>query len=382
MTEKLFYADPYLTEVQATVLSCEEHKKGYVVELDRSLFYPTGGGQPHDAGLLGNAQVLDVWEEDDRILHLCSEALPVGKAVSCKLDWDRRFELMQHHSGEHIVSGLVHARFGYDNVGFHMGSEVITIDFTGEVDHAAMREIEAAANAIVYRNIPTHIFYPDGETLKTLPYRSKKELTGQVRLVQFADIDLCACCGLHVAHSGEIGLIKLLSTTKFHNGSRLELLCGSKALAWLNTIADQNREISGLLSAKVDQTAAYVRKQAEELAQTKARCAQLETQLFTLKAQSVAGQKNVLLFEEALSPDSTRRLCDAVLQNCEGYCAVFSKKEEGWNYAIGSKEIDLRPMVKELNTTLNGRGGGKPNFVQGSATTDRPSIEAFFAHLP
>ncbi len=382
MTEKLYYADPYLTEADSTVLCCTESKKGFVVELDRTVFYPTGGGQPFDTGILGTAKVLDVWDEEGTVFHLCSEPLTVGSQVHGKIDWERRFELMQHHSGEQLVSGIVHARFGYDNVGFHMGSEVITIDFSGELDYSTLREIEAAANAAVYRNIPCHIFYPDAETLKTLDYRSKKELTGQVRLVQFADIDLCACCGLHVAHSGEIGLIKLLSTTKFHNGSRVELLCGSKALAWLNIVADQNKEISGLLSAKVDQTASYVRKQAEELTQAKARCAQLENQLFALKAQSVAGQKNVLLFEEGLTPDSTRRLCDAVLQNCEGYCAVFSKKEEGWNYAIGSKEIDLRSMVKDLNATLNGRGGGKPNFVQGSANTDRPSIEAFFANLP
>ena len=377
-TEKLYYLDQYQTEMDAVVRSCEAVKGGYAVVLDQTVFYPTGGGQPYDTGTLGDANILDVSDVDGEVVHLCDRPLSVGERVHGKIDWDRRFMLMQHHSGEQLVSGIVHSRFGYDNVGFHMGSEVITIDFSGELDYETLRDIEYAANEAIYANIPCHIFYPDRETLKTLSYRSKKEIEGQVRLVQFADVDLCACCGLHVAHSGEIGLIKLLSTTKFHNGSRVELLCGKKALQWLNTVADQNREISGLLSAKPNQTASYVRRQAEELNQAKLRCAQLENQLFSLKAQALAGQSDILLFEDSLSPDSTRRLCDAILQGCSGYCAVFSKKEGGYNYAIGTKDGDLRSFVKELNTALQGRGGGKPNFVQGSVSANEESIRTFF----
>jgi len=377
-TEKLYYADPYLQEMDATVLSCEETKNGYAVILDRTVFYPTGGGQPFDTGILGGVKVLDVEDRNDEVIHTCDRPLEVGSAVHGQIDWDRRFMLMQHHSGEQLVSGIVHSRFGYDNVGFHMGSEVITIDFSGELDYPTLMEIEAAANEAVYRNIPCHIFYPDRETLKTLSYRSKKEIEGQVRLVQFAEVDLCACCGLHVSHSGEIGLVKLLSTTKFHNGSRVELLCGKKALEWLNIVNEQNRQISALLSAKPDKTADYVRRQGEELAQSKLRCAQLENQLFVLKAQALKGQASPILFEEGLSPDSTRRLCDAVLQTATGICAVFSKKEEGYAYAIGSKDADLRPFVKDLNTALRGRGGGKPGFVQGSVLATEAEIRSFF----
>ncbi len=380
-TEKLYYLDQYQTEMDAVVRSCEAVKGGYAVLLDRTVFYPTGGGQPYDTGTLGDAKILDVSDVDGEVVHLCDRPLTVGEQVHGTIDWERRFMLMQHHSGEQLVSGIVHSRFGYDNVGFHMGSDVITIDFSGELDYETLRDIEYAANTAVYANIPCHIFYPDPETLKTLSYRSKKELTGQVRLVQFADVDLCACCGLHVAYSGEIGLIKLLSTTKFHNGSRVELLCGKKALQWLNTVADQNREISGLLSAKPNQTAAYVRRQAEELSQTKYRCAQLENQLFALKAQAYAGRDFVLLFEEALSPDSTRRLCDAVFQGCTGLCAVFAQKDGGYHYAIGSKNTDLRPFVKELNAALQGRGGGKPNFVQGSVSATEAEIRSFFQSI-
>lgn len=377
-TEKLYYADPYLKEMDATVLSCEERKNGYAVLLDRTVFYPTGGGQPYDTGDLGGAKILDVSDVDGEVVHLCDRPLEIGSTVHGVIDWDRRFMLMQNHSGEQLVSGIVNSRFGYDNVGFHMGSEVITIDFSGELDYATLMEIEKAANDAIYANIPCHIFYPDADTLKTLRYRSKKEIEGQVRLVQFADIDLCACCGLHVSRSGEIGLIKILSTTKFHTGSRVELLCGKKALHWLNTVTEQNREISGLLSAKMDKTADYVRRQSEELAQTRLRCAQLENQLFTLKAEALKGQTAPLLFEEGLSPDSTRRLCDAVLQGCTGTCAVFSKKEDGYSYAMGTKEGDLRTFVKELNAALHGRGGGKPGFVQGSVSATEEEIRSFF----
>lgn len=380
-TEKLYYADPYLKEMDATVLSCEETKKGYAVVLDRTVFYPTGGGQPYDTGDLGGARILDVSDVEGEVVHLCDRPLEVGSTVHGVIDWDRRFMLMQHHSGEQLVSGIVNSRFGYDNVGFHMGSEVITIDFSGELDYATLMEIEGAANEAIYKNIPCHIFYPDPDTLKTLRYRSKKEIDGPVRLVQFADVDLCACCGLHVSHSGEIGLIKILSTTKFHNGSRVELLCGKKALQWLNTVTDQNREISALLSAKMDKTADYVRRQSEELAQTRLRCAQLENQLFALKAESLKGQASPLLFEEGLSPDSTRRLCDAILQGCTGTCAVFSKKDDGYAYAIGTKDGDLRSMVKDLNDALRGRGGGKPGFVQGSVAATEEEIHAFFEAL-
>ncbi len=380
-TERVYYADQYLTEMDALVRSCEETKGGYAVVLDRTVFYPTGGGQPCDLGTIGEANVLDVSEADGEVVHLCDRPLTVGECVRGKIDWERRFMLMQQHSGEHLVSGIVHSRFGYDNVGFHMGSEVITIDFSGELSYAAMREIEAAANAVVYQNIKSHIFYPDSETLRTLPYRSKKELTGQVRLVQFSEIDLCACCGLHVKQTGEIGLIKLISTTKFHDGSRVELLCGARALAWMNTVAEQNREISGLLSAKPAQTAAAVKRQCEELKQMQYRCAQLETKLFALRANAMQGAGDVLLIEDAMSPDSTRRLCDAVMQSCGGLCAVFSEKDGGYNYAIGCKDGDLRELVRKLNSDLNGRGGGKPFFVQGSVCASKDEIEAFWGSL-
>ncbi len=379
--DRLYYVNPYLKEATARICSCEEAKGGWLIELDETIFYPTGGGQPCDLGTIEDANVLDVFEKDETVLHLCDRPLNVGAEVVCKIDWARRFMLMQQHSGEHMLSGIVYARFGYHNVGFHMGSDTITIDFSGEISYEQLMELESAVNAVIYQNISSHIFYPDEKTLATLSYRSKKALSGTVRLVQFQDIDLCACCGLHVKQSGEVGLVKLISTTKFHDGSRIEMLCGRRALDYLNTIFEQNRKISNLLSAKPFATAAAAQRVSEEMKNAQYRCTCLENELFARIAAEQTGKGSVLLFERNLTPDGVRRLCDAVLHTCGGLCAVFSEKKGGWNYALGILDGDLREAVRALNSSLNGRGGGKPTFAQGSVAAGRAEIEAFFSKL-
>lgn len=374
-----YYVNPYQKELTTSVTACEEAKNGWRVELEQTIFYPTGGGQPCDLGTLGGAKVLDVFEESDRVVHLCDRPLAVGAEVLCRIDWDRRFMLMQQHSGEHMLSGIVFSRFGYHNVGFHMGSDVITIDFSGEISEQELHELELAVNSVIYQDIPSHIFYPDPETLATLSYRSKKALTGTVRLVQFQDIDLCACCGLHVRRSGEVGLVKLLSTTKFREGSRIELLCGKRALEYLNLVFEQNRKISALLSAKPLATAAAVEHVSEELKNAQYRCTGLENASFAALAERYSGAGDVLLFEESLSPDALRRLCDAVLHTCGGRCAVFSGSDGQYKYALGSLTEDLHSFTKAMNAALNGRGGGKPQFVQGSVSAEKEAICAYFA---
>lgn len=379
-TEKLFYVNQYQTEATATVLSCEPDGDYWRVTLDRTVFYPTGGGQPCDLGTLGDAQVLDVSEREGEVLHLCDRPLPVGSTVVCRIDWARRFSLMQQHSGEHIVSGIIHDRFGYDNVGFHMGSETITIDYSGEITPEALRQIEQAANEAIWKNVETEIFFPDAQALAVLPYRSKKALSGAVRIVRFPDLDTCACCGLHVARTGEIGLVKLLSVTRFHAGSRIELLCGGRALDYLSAIYDQNREISALLSAKPLETASAASRLKDELSAAQYRVMQLENEVFAQKARAFAGKGDVLLFESPMQPGAVRRLADAVLSVCGGRCAVFAGADGAYQYAIGTREGDLRGLCRAMNEALRGRGGGRPGFVQGSVSASRLEIESFFAN--
>lgn len=380
MTEKCYYEAPYRKEFDAEVLRCEKGKKGWDVVLDKTVFYPEGGGQPCDLGVLGGVQVLDVHERGGEIVHTCAGPLEPGTTVHGAIDWARRFDLMQQHSGEHLVSGLVHAAYGYDNVGFHMGQDSITIDFNGYIDEDGLRQIERRANEAVYANLETEIFYPDRETLSTLPYRSKKELEGQVRLVRFPGVDLCACCGTHVARTGEIGLIRLFSCVRFREGVRIEMLCGRRCFDYLCRIQNQNHAVSTQLSAKPLETGEAVRRVCAELAEAKARIAAMEDEQFRARAEQFAGQGDVLLFEAPMAPDSVRKLCDKVLGRCGGRCAVFAGSDEsGWKYAVGGGSEDLRPFAKAMNAALQGRGGGKPGFVQGSAAASRTEIEAFFA---
>ena len=373
-TRKLYYEDPFQKGFATTVVSCDEVKGGYAVVLAETAFYPEGGGQPYDTGVLGEANVLEVHEKNGVITHLCDKPFEVGKSVSGKIDWARRFDHMQQHSGEHLVSGLIHARFGYENVGFHLGADLVTIDFNGEVDEQALQELERAANEAVWADFAPHIWYPEPDELAHLPYRSKKALTGAVRLVQFGDIDLCACCGTHVAHTGEIGLIKLFSTTHFRGGSRIEMACGGRALAVLNALCAQNRDISVRLSAKPVQTAAAVARLASERTEAQQRAAALEDRLFALLAQD--GQ--TLRFEPPMPPESVRRLADAMVRANGARCAVFAGQDGAWHYAMADPSGDLRGLVKRLNAALQGRGGGKPGFVQGSLAASRTDIEAFF----
>ncbi len=382
MTEKLYYENAYMQDFTAHVLGCSQGKKGFEVVLDRSAFYPEGGGQPGDSGFLGGVRVLDTHEKGGEIVHYCDGPLEIGKSVEGKIDFERRFDFMQQHSGEHIVSGLIHARFGCDNVGFHMGRDTVTIDFNCPITPSELSEIERAANALIWRNIPINVSWPDAETLSSLPYRSKKELFGDVRIVECQGVDICACCGTHVRSAGEIGLIKLLSVHPFREGVRIEMLSGKRAYDYVSMAVEQNSAVGALLSAKAETTAAAVKRLQDELGRVNYSLVGMENRVFAAIAEKYSGEKDALIFEEGLSSDGVRRLADAVISRCNGLCAVFSGSDsEGYKYAIGQKDGDLRALVKEMNTVLRGRGGGKPFFAQGSLLASKAEIESFFGNL-
>ena len=376
LTQKLYETDSYLKEFTARVLSCEAVKNGYDAVLDRTAFYPEGGGQPCDLGVLGGARVLDVQERDGVIVHTVDA--PLSGAVTGSIDWGRRFDLMQQHSGEHMISGTAHRLYGVENVGFHMGAELITIDFDRVLSWEELLVVEAQVNSAIWLDRPVQVRYYDSEATCPEDYRSKKAIAGRLRLVEFPGVDLCACCGTHVARTGEIGLVKLLSVVKFHQGVRIELLCGKRAYDYLAAVTAQNRAVSGLLSAKPFETARAVERVLNELSQVKQEKALWESRYVQARAAALRDAGNVTLFEEGLTPDALRRLCVEVMEVCGGRCAVFSGGDEtGWAYALGEKDGDLRACVKELNAALNGRGGGKPNFAQGRVSASRKEIETF-----
>lgn len=379
-TEKLFYQDAYLRETTAKVLECRQGKHGYEIVLDRTCFYPEGGGQPGDQGTINGIRVTDTHEKDGLVLHYTEEPIAVGTEVKAVIDWNRRFDLTQQHSGEHMVSGVVHRIYGYDNVGFHMGADMVTIDFSGELTEQQLRGVEQEVNEKIWLDSPVKCWYPTPAELKEIPYRSKKELTGKVRIVEFPGADICACCGTHVAHTGEIGLVKILSVEKFHSGVRVEMLSGRRALQYLTAVQDQNRQISQLLSAKVMETAKAVKNLAAELENKRQQVTAMENAQFAALAEQYRDKGNVCIKVDGLSADGVRRAAIAVQETCGGRAAIFSGDEEsGYKYAVGQLQGDLRAWVKELNAALHGRGGGKPGFVQGSAAAKWDEIVAFMS---
>ena len=377
-TVKLYYENAYTQDFTAVVQSCEAVKNGFAVTLDRTAFYPEGGGQPADHGTLGEARVLDVHEKDGVVTHLCDRALSVGAEVGGRIDWARRFDHMQQHSGEHIISGLLCSTFHCDNVGFHMGADVVTIDYNAPITWEQALEVERRANAYIWADHPIRIWYPSAEELAALPYRSKKELTGAVRITEFPGADRCACCGTHVSSSGQVGLLKLLSCQKFRDGVRLELLCGQRALDCLAAGWEQARQIGQALSVKPQSAFAAVSRLQEELLSLKEKAARLEEADFAHTAAQYRGAGSVLHIAEPLAGDGARRLCDAIAKTAGGRCAVFAGQDGDYRYAVIESGGDLRQFIKDMNTALHGRGGGRDGFAQGSAACTAEEVRTFF----
>ena len=378
-TNKLYYEDPHLRQFSARVLTCQETENGFLVTLDATAFYPEGGGQACDLGALGNARVLDVQEQGEEVVHLCDKPLEVGQAVEGNIHWDRRFDLMQQHSGEHIVSGLVHSLLGHHNVGFHVGSDRMEIDFDGPVSPEELTLIETRANQAVWMNLPIRCWYPSPEELPNTFYRTKRVLPWPVRIVEVPGFDSCACCGVHVKSTGEIGLIKIISCVKFHQGVRIELCCGNRALRLLQNVFEQNRQVSQAFSAKILETGAAAQKINETLAAVKYRSTAFRNRLFAAIAEGYAGRSRVIHFEESLDGAELWELATAIAGRCGGFAAVFSGNDsDGYSYCLATRDGDLRQLNQEMTQALNGRGGGKPHFQQGSVKAAETRIRDFF----
>ena len=376
MTEKLFYEDSHMITFSAVVTACEKVGDYYEAVLDRTAFFPEGGGQYADTGSIDGVTVLDAQERDGVIYHKVERELPVGKQVEGTIDWEGRFSKMQHHSGEHIVSGLVNAIYGYDNVGFHMGKDAVTMDFNGVLSKEQLREIEYKANEAVVKNLEIRVLYPTRESLADMSYRSKIEIEGQVRIVVIPGCDTCACCAPHVNQTGEIGLIKLIGVQNYKGGVRVSMLCGFRAIADYEKKSESTKSISVMLSAKEDEIVDEVAKLKEELAVQKGKVAEMQTNLLQYKVQAIAdGEPLVVMFESDLSGDAPRELVNLLLAKGTGVGVVFAETgHHQYRYVLGSKTVDVRPVAKMLNEKFAGRGGGKPEMVQGSVSGDADAI--------
>lgn len=378
-TVKLFYEDSHMEEFDAVVCACLPYGDKYKVVLDRTAFFPEGGGQYADTGELGGVNVLDVHEKEGVVYHYTDAPLEEGREVHGRICFEERFEKMQQHTGEHIVSGIVHERFGYNNVGFHLGNTYCTLDFDGPLTKEQLKEIELAANGAVFQNLDIEVAYPSREELEKMEYRSKIEIEGQVRIVTVPGYDTCACCAPHVKKTGEIGLIKLVNMINYKGGERITMLCGYRALADYAEKEESVKKISALLCAKEEETADAVSHLKEESGKLKGKLSSLEQKMIRYKAQEIEiGDGIVVVFDSEISGNSPRELMNQVLSRGASVCAVFAGTDEaGYRYVIGSKEKDVRPLCRELNAAFEGRGGGKPEMVQGSLKGNEEGIRKF-----
>ncbi len=380
MTQKLYYEDSHLAQFTARVLSCGQAGERYEVILDRTAFFPGGGGQDPDTGMIGDSRVLGAKERGEDVVHFTDAPVPVGETAVCRLDWMQRFRRMQNHSGEHILSGIIHQRFGYENVGFHMGGDMITVDYSGELTGEQIRDLELACNLAVTENVPVKCWFPDPETLRAMEYRSKKELTGDVRIVTVEGYDTCACCAPHVSRTGEVGIIKLHTFARHRGGTRITMICGLDALDDYNARCANITAISGLLSAKPLETAQAAERMCRENEALKQKLAQANRKLTAVKiAELTEREGNLVLFEPDLDMVCLRELINAAMEKCTGIAAGFTGSDEaGYHYILGSRTVDLRANAKAINAAISGKGGGQKEMIQGTATADEATIRAYF----
>ena len=382
-TEKYFEADAYRTQAEGRILAIEpDGKGGGKAALDGTVFYPEGGGQPADRGTLTLADgtvltVTDVHESAGVIWHTVAslpESVSAGAVVTEAIDWAWRFDKMQQHTGEHILSGILHRMFGAENVGFHIGSDAVRMDTSVPISAEGLREAELAANRIVWQDVPVVITYPTREELAALTYRSKKEIEGQVRIVTIPGADVCACCGTHTASTGAVGQIKILTSENYKGGVRLSIVCGERALLAAQAMRERQADIGALLSAKPSETANAVHRVYDEYTALKFAHFGLCGQLFDALAAQVVPGEDALRIVPGLDPDGLHRLAVRLSEATTGLCAALTPNEKGTGYCLAQAGGDVRALTKALNATLNGRGGGKPGICQGSCAADPEQV--------
>lgn len=379
--EKLYYKDSHMFEFSATVLSCREDSRGFIVTLDKTAFFPEGGGQAADTGTLGSAKVLDVHERGGEIEHLCDSPLAAGDCVKGSIDAPQRLVRMQSHSGEHTVSGIVHKLFGYENVGFHMGSDFMTIDFSGELGDDDIKKVETLANEAVRANLPVKTYFPSDDELKSIVYRSKLELTHDVRLVEIPGIDLCACCAPHVSYTGEIGLIKILSSERHRGGQRITLVCGMAALEAVRLMQENASAVSVMLSAKRNEIAPAVERLLAERDELKEKLAALSLETAKLICDGTQPSEGaVCVFNSSLTEPAMRELANMLSEKCLVAACFKGSDEKGYSYIIKSSRLDMKKAGKIINEGICGRGGGRDGMITGFARKSEAEIRFFMGN--
>ena len=377
MTEKLYYNDAYQKEFSANVLSCEPCDNGFDVVLDKTAFFPEGGGQTSDIGKIAGVAITHVYEKDGVIHHLASES--VFGEVFCEIDFARRFDKMQNHTAEHILCGVIHRLYGLDNVGFHLGEEEVVFDISEPLSEEQIKQAEDMANQVVWQNIPIEIKFPKPEELAELNYRSKLELTENVRLVGIGDVDLCACCAPHVKRTGEVGIIKVLEIMRHRGGMRIWIASGARSLRDYRMNKENIASVSASLSVPKEDTAKALLKYMKESDEVRSQLKSARRALAEEKARSIEKTDgNAVVYLSDFGKDELRAFVNVAVMNVGGMLVALSGEEGDYKYIIASESLKLTDYIKDINSALSGRGGGKPNAVQGSFAAKLEDVKKYF----
>ena len=376
-TIALYDDDSFATEFTAQVVSCSESDGAYKIVLDQTLFFPEQGGQTSDVGHIGEVNVTDVQIENDVIVHYCDKAIDVGQKVVGIIDWYHRFGKMQQHTGEHIFTGLAHNIYGADNVGFHLSDNTVTLDLNIELSEDQVRRIERTANLVITKDVPVKAYYPDEATLAATDYRSKKEIDGDVRLVEIEGVDICACCAPHVKTTGQVGMLKVISFGKYKGGTRVYILCGLRALDDYNRRMDLLAKSYQQLNCPEEDLPTRISGVMEENKQLKYKISQIKADILMNQiARYPSELSDVTIFTEDLDAKTMRDGVNALVERHDGLCAIFSgDDEEGYNFVIGSKTRDCGAIAVGLRELLGAKGGGSKQMAQGSVKATRSAIE-------
>lgn len=378
MTEKLYYKDAYISDFLANVISVDKTDDGYDVVLDKTAFFPEEGGQSSDTGLIGESNVSYVYEKDG-VVHQITDSEPTLGEHWCNIDFDARFEKMQCHTAEHILCGIINKHFGLDNVGFHLGEDEVTFDVNGVLDRSQLDMIENIANDIVFSNLSVKTYFPSRDELSSIEYRAKLDFTEGVRLVEVEGVDICACCAPHVAGTGEIGIIKILDFMKHRGGTRIWMVAGKRALSDYRARYENTKKISGMLSTPQSEIAPTLESYIAECDQTRASLKEARLRIAELEAMRIESTEGsfVILLPDFSIPELIA-FSNAAGKKIGGILVALSGVEGDYKYVISSSSVDLRSKVKGINSTLSGRGGGRPEMIQGSFATHLSSIKEYF----
>jgi alanyl-tRNA synthetase len=386
MTEKLYDKDSHQTQTTAQVTACESVEGGFEVLLDQTVLFPEGGGQPCDTGWIGDARVLSCREEHGEVVHTTDRALTVGETALVRLDWARRFDFMQQHTGEHLLSFAFYKLFEAANIGFHLALDYATIDFDKPLSREQIAEAELLANSYVWRNLPvTATFYDSEEDVKSLPLRKHAEgLTAPIRIVSIEDADMCTCCAPHCALTGEIGSIFVVDAAGYKGGTRVTFLCGERALKRHRTEHDDLDAIGRRFSTARENAVSAVAKLSDEYGALKRRERELAKELNGFLSNELranakqAGKYRVSV--RLFSGMDAGRLKD--LAQCAAepgmIAALFSQQEGKLNYVLACGEkfpLDVGELIPAVNAATGGKGGGRGTLAQGMAQSDSDAEE-------